>query len=226
GKTAAETVGMLRQAFNDDALRKSQVYEWFSHFKSGNMSTEDMPRPERPSTGRNDKNIAKIKRAIDEDHRKTIDQLSEETNISWSTVQRILTEGLHMRRVSAKFVRHLLGDDQRENRVNVCRDLKSEVQNDPEFLKRIVTGDESCNNMVIVPHPPYSPDLAPSDFFLFPRMKRSLKGKRFRDVDEVKENTLKALNSIQPQEFQHCFEQWQKRWDKCINAHGQYFEGD
>ncbi|PNF18301.1 hypothetical protein B7P43_G14792 [Cryptotermes secundus] len=128
GKTAAETVGMLRQAFNDDALGKSQVYEWFSRFKSGNMSTEDMPRPGRPSTGRNDENIAKIKRAIDEDRRKTIDQLSEETNISWSTVQRILTEGLHMRRVSAKFVPHLLGDDQRENRVNVCRDLKSEVQ--------------------------------------------------------------------------------------------------
>jgi hypothetical protein len=57
-------------------------------------------------------------------------------------------------------------------------------------------------------------------------MKRSLKRKRFRDVDEVKENTLKALNSIQPQKFQHCFEQWQKRWDKCINGHGQYFEGD
>jgi DNA-directed RNA polymerase sigma subunit (sigma70/sigma32) len=41
---------------------------------------------------RNDENIAKIKRAIDEDRRKTIDQISEETNISWSRVQRILTE--------------------------------------------------------------------------------------------------------------------------------------
>jgi hypothetical protein len=80
--------------------------------------------------------------------------------------------------------------------------------------------------MVIVPHTPYSPDLAPSDFFLFPRMKRSLKGNRFCDVAEVKENTLTALNSIQPQEFQHCFEHWKYRWDKCINAHGQYFEGD
>jgi histone-lysine N-methyltransferase SETMAR len=85
----------------------------------------------------------KIKRAIDEDRRKTIDQLSQETNISWSTVQRILTEGLHMRRVSAKFVPRLLRDDQKESRVNVCHDLKSEVQNDPNFLKGIVTGVES-----------------------------------------------------------------------------------
>jgi hypothetical protein len=62
----------------------------------------------------------------------------------------------------------------------------------------------------------YVRDLAPSDFFLFPRMKRSLIGKRFCDVDKVKGNTLTALNSIQPQEFQHCFEHWKNRWDKCI----------
>ncbi|KAJ4450754.1 hypothetical protein ANN_02184 [Periplaneta americana] len=50
--------------------------------------------------------------------------------------------------------------------------------------------------MVLVPHPPYSLDLAPSDFFLFPRMKKCLKGKRFSDVDDVKENMPMALNSI------------------------------
>ncbi|KAJ4439868.1 hypothetical protein ANN_07996 [Periplaneta americana] len=61
-KIATENIGMLWQAFNDDSLGKSQVYDWFSRFKSGNMSTEDMPRPGRHSTGRN----AKIKRAIDE----------------------------------------------------------------------------------------------------------------------------------------------------------------
>ncbi|KAJ4446581.1 hypothetical protein ANN_13278 [Periplaneta americana] len=82
GRTAAETVGMLWHAFNDNALGKSQIYEWFSRFKSGNMSTEDMLRPERPSTGRNDENIANIKRAIDEDRRKTIDEVSEQTNLS------------------------------------------------------------------------------------------------------------------------------------------------
>ncbi|KAJ4451635.1 hypothetical protein ANN_03104 [Periplaneta americana] len=119
------------------------VCEWLYRFKSSNMSTEDMPCPGGPSSGRNDENIAKIKRAIDEDRRKTIDEVSEQTNLSWSTVQRILTQDLHMRRMPAKFVPRLLTDDQRENRVRVCRYLKSEVQNDPNFFKRIVTGDES-----------------------------------------------------------------------------------
>ncbi|KAJ4439429.1 hypothetical protein ANN_07553 [Periplaneta americana] len=89
------------------------------------------------SRGRNDENIAKTKRLIDEDCRKTIDEVSEQTNLSWSTVQRMLTEDLHMRRVSAKFVPRLLTDDQRENRVRVFRDLKSEVQNDQIFLKEL-----------------------------------------------------------------------------------------
>ncbi|KAJ4434985.1 hypothetical protein ANN_23557 [Periplaneta americana] len=78
-----------------------------------------------------------------QDRRKSFDEDSEQTNLSWSTIQRILTEDLHIRRVSAKFVPRLLTDDQRENRVRVCRDLMSEVQNDSNFLKKIVTGDES-----------------------------------------------------------------------------------
>jgi hypothetical protein len=39
--------------------------------------------------------------------------------------------------------------------------------------------------MAVVPHPPYSPDLAPWEFFLFPKMKSTLKGRRFQDVTEI-----------------------------------------
>ncbi|KAJ4441860.1 hypothetical protein ANN_11720 [Periplaneta americana] len=69
--------GKVLEVKNNGALVSCIVFVWFSHFKSGNMSTEDMPRPGRPSTGRNDENIAKIKRAIED--RKTIDEVSEQT---------------------------------------------------------------------------------------------------------------------------------------------------
>jgi len=46
------------------------------------------------------------------------------------------------------------------------------------------------------PHHPYLPDLAPCDFFLFPRMKGQKKRKRFADVREVKKKTLEVLNNI------------------------------
>jgi len=51
--------------------------------------------------------------------------------------------------------------------------------------------------MTMASHPlPYSPDLAPRDFFLFPRTKRDLKGKHFQNVEEVREKMMEALKAI------------------------------
>jgi len=68
------------------------------------------------------------------------------------------------------------------------------------------------NKMAVIPHSPYSSDLATCDFFLFARMKGQLKGKCFADVIEVKKETLEVLNNISTKEFQQCFHQWEKRW--------------
>ena len=57
-------------------------------------------------------------------------------------------------------------------------------------------------------------------------MKRALKEKRFQNVEEVREKTKEALKAITIQEFQSCFEQWKKGWDKCIDSQGEYFEGE
>jgi len=57
-------------------------------------------------------------------------------------------------------------------------------------------------------------------------MKRELKGKRFQDVEEVKEKTTEALKAIILQEFQNCSDQSKKRWDMCVNSQGEYFEGN
>jgi hypothetical protein len=84
----------------------------------------------------------------------------------------------------------------------------------------------SKNNMTVRPHPPYSPDLAPCNFFLLPCMKGQVKGKGFADVSEVKKKTLEVLNNISTEEFQKCFQQWEKRLYKCIESKGEYFEGD
>jgi hypothetical protein len=81
-------------------------------------------------------------------------------------------------------------------------------------------------NLAVVPHPPYSPDLAPCDFFLFPGMKSKLKGHRFQDVTEIQEQSLTVLHAIPKSQFQRCFQQWQKRWTRCINSEGEYFEVD
>jgi len=57
-------------------------------------------------------------------------------------------------------------------------------------------------------------------------MKGQVKGKRFVDVSEVKKKTLEVLNNIGTEEFQKYFQQWEKRWYKCIQLKGEYFEED
>ncbi|GBO01766.1 hypothetical protein AVEN_228263-1 [Araneus ventricosus] len=56
-------------------------------------------------------------------------------------------------------------------------------------------------------HPPYSSDLEPADFYLFPWLKMKLKGHRFVDSDEVIENATKQLKDLSKNGFQECFEQ-------------------
>jgi len=76
---------------------------------------------------------------------------------------------------------------------------------------------------IVVPQPPYSPDLDPADFFLFPKLKSTLKGRRFQTVEEIKENSLHDLRAIPQNTFQCAFQNWKKHWERCINSRGEYF---
>ncbi|GBM43472.1 hypothetical protein AVEN_9433-1 [Araneus ventricosus] len=60
-----------------------------------------------------------------------------------------------------------------------------------------------------------SPDLASTNFYLFPQLKMKLKGHRFVDSDEVIENATKQLKDLSKNGFQECFEQLYERWKKC-----------
>ena len=61
------------------------------------------------------------------------------------------------------------------------------------------------NNMTVVPHLPYSPDLAPSDFLLFPKLKMKLKGRRFKTLEEIQAESQAVLNALRENYFQECF---------------------
>jgi hypothetical protein len=78
----------------------------------------------------------------------------------------------------------------------------------------------------MVSHPSNSPDLAPCDFFLYHRLKSTLKGKGFQDVAEIQLNTTRQLQAIHKQAYQTCIEKWKDCWNLCIQSVGSYFEGD
>ena len=75
-----------------------------------------------------------------------------------------------------------------------------------------------------MPQQPYSSDLAPADFFVIPKLKTAMKGKRFIESGKIKEKSKQELLAIPKSAFQKCFEDWKKRWHKCIISDRGYFE--
>ncbi|XP_048259394.1 histone-lysine N-methyltransferase SETMAR-like [Haliotis rufescens] len=78
--------------------------------------------------------------------------------------------------------------------------------------------------MTAVPHPHYSPDLAPSDFHLFPRMKKLLRGQRFEDDDELAAAVEGWLGDQNVDFYRSGISDWQTRWNKCVELGGDYVE--
>ena len=105
-----------------------------------------------------DDHFEKVLAVIRHNRRMTVREDAEEVGICKRSCHLTLTDKLKLRRVVAKFVPRLLTE---------------------EFLTK---------HEAAVPQSPYSPDLAPADFFLFPKLKSSIKGRRFQTVEDIKEN--------------------------------------
>jgi histone-lysine N-methyltransferase SETMAR len=54
----------------------------------------------------------------------------------------------------------------------------------------------AAKQRTVLEHPAYSPDLAPNDFYLFPKIKEILKVRHFDDIDDISSNTTAALKAI------------------------------
>ncbi|CAK1592430.1 unnamed protein product [Parnassius mnemosyne] len=322
----------LVETLGDSAPPYSTVARWAKEFKLGRTSTEDKHREGRPSTSLTEDNVKKVEDVVLADRRVTIRHVAEVTGISYGSVQRILANELHMKKVSARWVPRMLTDEQKKNRVDISRVNLEKYQADQEnFLFRFVTMDETwiqhfnpetkqqsmtwkrassptpkkfkvsssaakvmasvfwdaqCIIMVeylengatitgsyyaeqirrlreafkekrrgklragvlfhqdnapahkaavamaaiqetgfeLLEHPPYSPDLAPSDFYLFPRLKERLRGKKFEDDIEVMAAVEAFWEGQDKEFFLKGILGLEKRWTKCIDLLGDYVE--
>ena len=151
---------MLQQAYGEDCVSRTQCHEWYQRFKSGRTPIEDDPKCGRPSTSMDDDHDEKVLAVIRENHHLIVREVAEEVGICKCPCHLILTDKLKMHRVAAKFVPHLLTDALLIH----------------EFLMKHET--------TVVPQQPCSPDLAPAESILFPKLKSSLKGRQFQTVQE------------------------------------------
>ena len=94
--------------------------------------------------------------------------------------------------------------------------------NAPVHNSILVTDYSTKMGIKTVPHPPFSPDLAPCDFWLFPK----LRGCRYETIEKMKEAVTKVIDTLTQEDFHGAFQRMLERYNKCIAAGGDYFEGD
>ena len=330
--SSTQTHKMLEKAFGEHSLSYSKTCKWYSRFKNGRESFKDDKHTGRPISKHSNENVQKIKGLIQENRRMTISQLSLKTDLSVGLCHQIISCDLNMTRSSSKFVPIILTEEQKEMRLRNCENMIEMTNNDPGWMDKIITGDETWiygydpetkrqssqwivrgeprpkkarmtkskiksllvtffdfkgivhqefipegrtvnqevyivilrnlreairqkrpekragknwilphdnarphtaisvlqyiakNSTVLLPQPPYSPELAPNDFFLYQKLNLSLKGRHFESIETVQKESRKFLKSLKPDDFRKAFENWKKLWLRCINAEGAYFE--
>ena len=77
----------------------------------------------------------------------------------------------------------------------------------------------------VLNHPPYSPELSPCDFFLFPRLKKMLSRNKYTSRSSLGSAIYQCLQQIPKEDYLSAFCDWVKRLQKCVSVKGEYFEG-
>ena len=143
GKGPTNCLKLLHEVYGEATMSRARLFEWHKRFTSGCEDVEDDTKTGRPSTTKTADNIGKVNELVRSDRRLTVLMVAEELNVNRESVRTILLEELHMRKVCAKIVPKLLSDNQKEHRVRVCEDMLERIKADPDFLGRIITGNES-----------------------------------------------------------------------------------
>ncbi|EGI66688.1 FLJ37770-like protein, partial [Acromyrmex echinatior] len=161
GKNATETFQMLQEVFKDDCISKSQSGRWHKAFKEGREEVADEPRSRRQTTARTDENVNRVCEVLRSDRRLSIQYIADTLNMSTFAIHGIVTENL------------------------TSKTRSSFTMTMPPATAFTVANYLARSNTPVVLQPSYSPDLAPCDFFLFPRLKRELEGKHWESVENI-----------------------------------------
>ena len=153
--------------------------------------------------------IANVHEVILEDRRQTIHDVCNCAGLSYGSCQRNLAEELNMK--GLRCGRTETGCCTMTMRLHTPRSLWGN-----SWQK--ITG-------------PLFPTLPthltwPRDFYVFPNMKLWLKGWSFVSIEDIQAESQQVLSTLTPADFNECFQKRQNRWNCCMQAQGDYFEGD
>ena len=96
--------------------------------------------------------------------------------------------------------------------------------NAPAHRSHVVVDFLARERIQEVGHPPYSPDLAPCDFFVFPNVKRIMRGIRYESPEAAVEAFIELIEGLPASAWSSCFSKWFERMKLCMDVGGEYFE--
>ena len=173
GKNTVEAKQWLDKRYGDSASGKSTIIVWYAEFRRGRTNTDDAERSGRLKAAVVPENITKVHKIVLGDRKLKLREIANTLKISEGSVFTILHESLGMRKLFSKWLLRLLTPEKKQQRFedsDGCLELFKRGKKN--FLRRY-------------PHPPCSPDLAPSDYWLFADLKKMLQGQRFGSNEEV-----------------------------------------
>ena len=113
-----------------------------------------------------------------------------------------------------------------KNRPDLLRDGPLILHDNARLhLGKVVTDLLSKYEWEVLPHAPYSPDMSPPDFDLFPELKEPMRGHRFSSLEEVSAAVTRAIRGLNKSGTLNGIENLLKRWDTVIEKQGDYIEG-
>lgn len=133
----------LRRVFGDEAPSFSTIARWSQWFREGREEIADEVQSGRPITETTSENIEQIRDIIGIDPHVTVDELQAETDLSHGTIQRIISDHLNLRKITARYIPKHLTDSQRAERVRICKENLAKFESGAWRLCDVVTGDES-----------------------------------------------------------------------------------
>ena len=135
----------------------------------------------------------------------------------WDLIEGTTVDGIVYKRQLLELAANIKASPRRRRAVKLLHDNAR-----PHKCKLVREAIEQLN-WTEVPHTPYSPGLAPSDYHLFARVKDALRGKKLKDSDAVRQAVGDFFKSQTTEFWRRGIEKLPQRWESVVKSHGDYF---
>lgn len=157
GKTASEIKNRMDGVLGDNSPSFSTISFWVSEFKRGRTDIRDESRSGRPKTATTPEFVAQVKEMVQQDRRVKVREIGEAIGISSERVLHILKEQLGMRKMCARWVPHLLNDQQKERREELSRSNLESPTHRIRLTWPLQTSISFQNSRFFLPVPSFTP---------------------------------------------------------------------